>query len=235
MSAKRGWLFLPAYPQDVRIWTFPGWQASELFGNDHPVTIEYCSGNGRWILEKALTHPQVNWVAVEKRCDRAHKIWIKAQGNALKNLFVVRAEALAFTRLYLPAQSVDAVYINFPDPWPKARHAKHRLIRSPFVAQLQRVVKWECPVIITTDDPTYCGQIVREMNEWSSCFPTPYYVTHWPEYGSSFFSELWQAKSRTIHYMQFIHGKKPIGAEGFEPPTHCSQSSCASQTALCSD
>ena len=134
-------LFVPDHYDSYEEYTFPNWSSSELFDNEHPVHVEYCSGNGTWIFERAKQFPMVNFVAVEKRFERVRKIWAKAKNAALKNLLIVCGEAHTTTKYYFPNQSVDEVYINFPDPWPKDRHAKHRLIQSPFASELARILK----------------------------------------------------------------------------------------------
>jgi tRNA (guanine-N7-)-methyltransferase len=197
-------LFVPDHYQEHQAWPFPGWEA--IFGNAHPVVIEYCAGNGAWIIEKAKQSPECNWVAVEWRFDRVQKIWSKIKNLGLTNLLVVCGEALTFTREYLPEQSVHQAYINFPDPWPKHKHAKNRLFQSPFIAQLGRVVAGS--VIAVTDDPPYADQICTEMLKnpvWKAKFVEPHYVTEWPDYGASFFDTLWREKGKTIRYFQFEH------------------------------
>src|SRR5690348_8334371 len=94
-----------------------------FFVQDQPVIIEYCSGNGQWIGARAKQNPETNWIAVEKKFDRARKIWLKIHRENIPNLTVVCGEAVIFTRFYAPPCS--EIYVNFPDPWPKLRHAKH--------------------------------------------------------------------------------------------------------------
>jgi tRNA (guanine-N7-)-methyltransferase len=192
-------LFVPDYYDRHREWTFPGWSA--IFGNDRPVVIEFCTGNGTWIAEKAKDSPY-NWVAVEWRFDRVRKIWSKMKNYGLSNLMVVCGEAQTFAREYIPSKSVAQAYINFPDPWPKEKHAKNRLFQAPFVDELARIVSET--VIVATDDPVYADQITHEMlKQWNSAFPEPYYVNDWPDYGTSFFDALWRGKGKTIRYFQF--------------------------------
>src|SRR6185437_14908688 len=80
-------LFIPDHYQAHDSWVFPGWKA--IFGNSHPVILEYCAGNGTWIVEKAKTSLEHNWVAVEWRFDRVQKIWSKIKNEGLSNLLVV--------------------------------------------------------------------------------------------------------------------------------------------------
>src|SRR5690348_6324632 len=112
-------LFVPKLYDRHQEWSFPAWE--EIFGSSAPLNIEYCSGNGSWIVEKAKRDPCTHWVAVEKRFDRVQKIWSKMKNEQISNLFIVCGEALAFTTYYAHANSFAQLYINFPDPWPKGR------------------------------------------------------------------------------------------------------------------
>jgi tRNA (guanine-N7-)-methyltransferase len=186
---------------------FPGWEDPSLFGNDHPICIEYCSGNGLWIAAKAEANPNINWVAVEKKFMRVKKIWSKIKNLDLKNLIVVCGEAYETTRRYFPLESFSNAYINFPDPWPKRRHAKLRLIQPRFTDEVCRVLKPGAIFSLVTDDADYSQKMLQEMNGHSgfeSCYPSPYYVTELEGYGTSYFEELWREQGRIIHYHQFI-------------------------------
>ncbi|MBY0528767.1 MAG: tRNA (guanine(46)-N(7))-methyltransferase TrmB [Rhabdochlamydiaceae bacterium] len=203
-----GVLFVPQYYQSHAEWGVVNFEDPNVFKRSCPVVVEYCSGNGAWIIEKAQQHPEWNWVAVEKRFDRVRKIWSKARNLKLDNLLVVCGEALEFTRFYLPSECFSSAYINFPDPWPKEKHAKHRIFQESFISEMSRVVRKEGIATVVTDDPIWAERISEAMQknpQWRSQFPEPYFVTEWPDYGSSYFNDLWLEKGRTIHYMQFIN------------------------------
>ena len=195
--------FIPDYYDKHREFVFPEWKT--VFGNENPVIIEYCTGNGTWLAEKAKDQTK-NWVAVEWRFERVRKIWSKLKNLNLANLFVISGEAQAFTREYLQDSCVDGVYVNFPDPWPKDKHAKNRLFQQPFIQELARIVKPGGTVIVATDDPAYSEQICKEMvahPAWESDISAPYYVTQWKDYGTSYFDALWRGKGKLIRYFQF--------------------------------
>lgn len=197
--------FIPKFYDRHEEWVFPSWSDSQLFNREAPVQIEYCSGNGAWIIEKAKAYPEMNWVAVEKRFDRVQKIWSKMKNNGLCNLFIVCGEALCFTTHYVPEDSFESIYINFPDPWPKGRHAKHRLLQEDFITELARVSKKDA--IIVTDHKDYAdriGKIFLNHPSWIPAFPSPYFITEWEGYGTSYFDTLWRLKGMTIHYLQFL-------------------------------
>ena len=208
--------YVPNYYDKYETYTFPGWSDPQLFGNDRPVHIEYCSGNGAWIAEKAKADPGSNWVALEKRFDRVRKIWAKKQNFQLDNLVIVHGEALAVSQLYFPDHSATGIYVNFPDPWPKDRHAKHRIIQAPFVKEMARLLCENGEATLVTDDATYSEQMVREMRacpQFESFYPDPYYSTEFSGYGTSWFEDLWREQGRVIHYHRFRqHAKALAGA-----------------------
>jgi tRNA (guanine-N7-)-methyltransferase len=198
-----GVLFIPDYYDKHREWEFPSWEA--LFGNSNPVVVEYCSGNGTWIAEKARDKTK-NWVAVEWRFERVQKIWSKKKNQKLDNLFIICGDARIFILDYLKDQSVDGVFVNFPDPWPKEKHAKNRLFQPSFINELTRTVKNGAPFIVATDDPSYGQQltdVVLAKGAWTPAYPPPYFVSEWQGYGASYFDALWREKGRAIRYFQF--------------------------------
>lgn len=182
------------------------WSDPRLFGNDLPVAIEFCSGNGQWIGEKALKNPGVNWVAVDKCFERARKIWLKLHRESIPNLFVVCGDAVTFAKYYPLTHSVSEMYVNFPDPWPKRRHALNRLVRAPFVEEMGRIAALHAKAIFTTDDRDHAAFMLKEIAKcphWRPLLPEPYYSLDFSDYGDSFFSDLWKQKGRSIYTMPF--------------------------------
>ena len=185
--------FVPDYYDKHDARAFPPFEPS------YPINIEYCTGNGNWIAEKAK-NSSTRWIAVEWRFDRVRKIWSKMKNNSLLNLIVICGEAFIFTREYLPSWSIQEAFINFPDPWPKEKHAKNRLFQVPFVHALSRVV--QRAVTVATDDLLYLEQIQKVMG-CNGLWKSPVYTTNWPDYGASYFDTLWREKGKTIHYLYY--------------------------------
>lgn len=168
------------------------------------VQMEYCSGNGDWIIARAQAHPEIFWIAVELRFDRVRKIWSKSRNAGLENLLIVCGEAWTFTHHYLPPGSIERAYVNFPDPWPKARHEKHRLMRPDFIEEVARVLTGTFTFV--TDDAPYLEETLAYLTREPKLrpeLPEPYYVTDREGYGSSYFDTLWRDKGRQIHYAEF--------------------------------
>lgn len=199
-------MFIPKHYDRHREWVLPQWDDPQLFGRKAPLHVEYCSGNGTWIAEKAQRHPERNWIAVEKRFDRVTKIAARKERLNLNNLVIVCGDALTFARDYLPKQSVEQTYVNFPDPWPKDKHAKHRLFREEFVEELLSTSTAFAKVTVVTDFFLYAQQVIEVMlegNKWTSLLAHPFYTTEWGDYGSSYFETLFREKGMAIYYLIF--------------------------------
>jgi tRNA (guanine-N7-)-methyltransferase len=136
-------------PMDVRA----------LFGNDLPVELEIGMGKGTFLVDQAKARPTTNVIGIEW----ARWFWRYASDrlrrNGCMNVRTLRAEATYFVRNYLPDASLAAVHIYFPDPWPKLRHHKRRLIQVPFVAEIARVLVPAGRLRIVTDHLEYFQQI----------------------------------------------------------------------------
>lgn len=187
--------------------SFLSWSNPAVFPNAAPVILEYCSGNGQWICEKAKLHPEYNWVALDLRFDRSRKTWVRLHKEKISNLYVICGDARVLTQYYLPENSLASIFMNFPDPWPKLRHAKHRLVQSPFIQQMQKLLLPNAEAIFVTDDFTYAGQMLEVLLNEKELLPkrsSPHYILNPEGYGISFFSELWKKKGKNIYLLPFI-------------------------------
>jgi len=184
---------------------FAQFREPDFFGNTNPLHIEYCSGNGAWICQKARERPDINFIACERRLDRARKIWARLHTMKLQNLIVAYAEGLTLTKFFIPNASIDAIFINFPDPWPKRRHARRRIVNPEFIAEMARICTQEAPVTIVTDDPTYSEEILDEMGPplFQSTLAKPSFTTPPESYGGSFFEDLFRKQGKNIRFHQF--------------------------------
>ena len=131
----------------------------ELFGNDHPVELEIGMGKGTFLVEQAKARPGVDFFGIEW----ARWFWRYASDrlrrNGCLNARTVRAEALFFLREYVKDESLSVLHVYFPDPWPKKRHHKRRLIQEPFVQEAERVLKIGGRLQVVTDHRDYFEQI----------------------------------------------------------------------------
>jgi len=201
----RVWYVPDGYDQ-FHSFIFPGWTHTQTFSEPLPICLEYCSGNGDWIAAKAQQCPDYNWVGIEKKFDRTRRIWSKIKHFNLSNLLAVCGEGYRVTHHYLTPNSIRAVFVNFPDPWPKQRHVKHRIIQVPFIQEIYRILEPQGTLTFVTDDVDYSEYMVKIMSQFpkfTSTFPFPYYTDDYPGYGTSFFEELWRQQGKSIRYHVF--------------------------------
>jgi tRNA (guanine-N7-)-methyltransferase len=132
---------------------------ARLFSNGRPLEVELGCGDGSFLVQYAASHPGHNFIGVERLLGRLRKVNRRGARAGLENLRLVRIEAGYFLQYLLPPNSVAALHIYFPDPWPKRKHWKHRLIDEKFPGLAARVLRREGAVHLRTDDIPYFAQM----------------------------------------------------------------------------
>ena len=100
----------------------------DIFGRPAPVELEIGAGRGDFMVQYATAQPDVNFMAVERKLVVLRKIVSKVQRAGLSNVQVLNVEVRHFLREYIARESLRAVHVYFPDPWPKRHHAHRRLM-----------------------------------------------------------------------------------------------------------
>jgi len=131
-----------------------------LFTSLQPIEIELGSGDGTFLANYAALHPARNFIGVERLLGRLRKLDRKGRRAGLTNLLGLRIESAYFLEYLLPAQSVTALHIYFPDPWPKRKHRHFRLINEGFPALAASVLAPAGRVYLRTDDADYFAQML---------------------------------------------------------------------------
>lgn len=105
---------------------------SQIFPGPQPLEVELGCGDASFLVDYAKLHPEHNFIGVERLLGRIRKLDRKGRRAGLTNLRGVRIESSYFLEYLLPPQSVSALHVYFPDPWPKKRHHKNRLVNERF-------------------------------------------------------------------------------------------------------
>jgi tRNA (guanine-N7-)-methyltransferase len=111
-----------------------------LFGNANRVTLEIGFGNGESLAQMAEARPEQNFLGLEVHRPGVGHLLLEIERLKLRNLRVMRADALELLRDGLPPGSLAAVQLFFPDPWPKQRHHKRRIVQPAFASLVARVL-----------------------------------------------------------------------------------------------
>lgn len=133
---------------------------SRLFGNDHPVVLEIGSGKGRFLVESAVANPGMNYVGIEKSLHYHRVIERRLQKKNLLNARIINYDAWLVLQKMIGDRSVDEVHIYFPDPWPRPRERKRRMIREEVLEQIGRILKDGGSGVYVTDHAEYFARAV---------------------------------------------------------------------------
>jgi tRNA (guanine-N7-)-methyltransferase len=127
----------------------------ELFGNDHRVVLEIGSGKGRFLIGSAIEQPEANFIGVEKSLHYHRVIRERVAKRNLANVRLINHDAFLVLRDMLPAASIDEIHVYFPDPWPRKREQKRRIIRAEVMQLIARVLVPGGSGIYVTDHREY--------------------------------------------------------------------------------
>jgi tRNA (guanine-N7-)-methyltransferase len=133
----------------------------QLFPKSQNLEIELGSGDASFLVAYAGQHPERNFIGVERLLGRMRKLDRKGRRAGLTNLRGVRIENSYFLEWLLPPKVASAIHIYFPDPWPKKKHLKHRLISERFPELARSALASDGVVYLRTDDDDYFAQITR--------------------------------------------------------------------------
>ena len=134
----------------------------QLFGRSAPVAVEVGSGKGRFLLDLAAERPELDLLAVERAAKYHRLVCERVARRGLHNVRLLRTTAEDLLERLLAPASLRALYVLFPDPWPKKRHHKRRFFRPETVAAIARVLEPGGRLLVKTDHPAY-GEIVDEV------------------------------------------------------------------------
>lgn len=139
----------------------PSWTA--LFGNSNPLVLEIGCGIGDFVVLMAKRHPEWNFIALDYYNKGCLKTSRRVDLHGLANVRVVRDEALSFITRCIPYGSLRALFINCPDPWPKRRHRKRRLVNSDFADFVKPYLQAGAEFFFATDFVDYGLDVAAMM------------------------------------------------------------------------
>lgn len=123
---------------------------NKVFNNDNNIEVEIGMGKGKFIIEKAIQNPNINYIGIEKYDSPLVSAVKKLEELEINNLKLICIDALGIEEVF--DHEIDKIYLNFSDPWPKKRHAKRRLTSSIFLNKYENLFENEKHIEMKTDN-----------------------------------------------------------------------------------
>lgn len=138
------------------------WQA--LFQQKQPLFVEFGAGKGSFIINLAKQFPEANLLAFERNAKVVFKSIVKLEEEKHENFYIVCADVTNLRDIFSD-HTVDRIYLNFSDPWPKDRHAKRRLTHKGFLEKYKEILVHGGEIHFKTDNDALFAFSVNEFKE----------------------------------------------------------------------
>jgi tRNA (guanine-N7-)-methyltransferase len=176
---------------------------SEICRDGRPLEVDLGCGDGSFLMEMARQHPERDFLGVERLLGRVRKVCKKITRRGLENARVLRLESGYVTEWLLPEEAVSRLHLLCPDPWPKVRHHRRRLVQVDFLEAVRRALVPGGEFLFMTDHEDYFrwaeekvaafGGFERlEWNEESFFYPKTDFQQLWESEGKA----MWRLRCR---------------------------------------
>ena len=139
-----------------------------IFGRIAPLQVDLGCGDGSFLCELAQRHPDKNFLGIDRLVGRVARACRKTA--ALENVRILNVESSYAVSYLLPERSVETFYLLFPDPWPKRRHHRRRIVTGDFLDSIHRALDRGGSLLIATDQLDYFHEIERAAFSKLDCF-----------------------------------------------------------------
>ena len=137
---------------------------AQLFGRRAPVVVEIGSGMGETTAHIAAEHPETDYLAIEVHAPGVGSLLKRVEEEGLANVRVVQHDAVEVMRDMVPPDSLAAIHVFFPDPWPKKRHHKRRLLQPAFAALAASRLARGGQLHVATDWQEYAEHVLAVLS-----------------------------------------------------------------------
>lgn len=195
--------YRPPYPNEfVPEDYYARLEPSDIFDNDQPLEVDLGAGDGSYTLSLAEHYPERNFLAVERLLGRVSKICRRSKEMGLTNLKVLRLESAYTAEWLLPRHSVSRLHLVCPDPWPKAKHHRRRMIQNEFLETVTNLLVPGGVFIFKTDHDEY----FEWAEEYVTAFPK-LQITDFPAENfdpKSDFQRQWEAEGKRLQVLHCL-------------------------------
>lgn len=198
---------------DLSLYTFPV-GGEEIFGNGRPVALEIGFGEGEFLINEARENESRNYLGVEIKGGRFRKAVGAAKKLCRGNARFAHIEAEIALAQVFRENTFDLVFINFPDPWPKKKHSKHRMFNRRFIGLLSGALAAGGKTVVKTDQLPYMEEIAREFcasGLFRSACPPPGFTEVSGGEAKTKFEKLFRENSERIFTATFVSPARRTG------------------------
>lgn len=178
------------------------------FGRAASMHLEIGFGDGRYTVRRARAAPEDDFVGIESSGVSVRRALAKLRTHDIHNVRVVKAGAQIAVRQLFAASSLSTVTVNFPDPWPKERHAQNRLLRVPFLTLLADRLEPLGEIRLATDHPDYYAQAV-EQAEATGLYRVESREPP-PDVFETKYALKWRDQGKPLHYVVFVRNDRAV-------------------------
>ena len=157
-----------SYEELNQVWCIPfehrTLNFAEIFGNTNPITMEIGFGMGQATAQIAAANPDMNYLGSEVHVPGIGRLLYEIKTRQLKNLFIIEHDAVEILETMIPDNSISAFHVFFPDPWPKKKHHKRRLMQRPHTDLLAQKLAPGGYIYFATDWDEYAEVALEELS-----------------------------------------------------------------------
>lgn len=184
---------------------YPDWP--QQFGDDHPVVLEIGFGTGSFLLDMAVQHPDHNLIGMDFYHKGIRRLFTRMSRYGLTNIRVAYGDAKEKIPFLFREGELTEIYINFPDPWPKKRHHKRRLIKPPVVRSFWEKLVPEGRLRLATDFEDYAMEMLEVLGAdpgFHNLHPDPGFTNHREDVPRTKYEKNFLNQGKKIYYLDFV-------------------------------
>ena len=179
---------------------------NEIRHDERPVEIDLGCGDGSFLINMAEHHRDRDFIGVERLLGRVRKVCKKITRQSLTNAQVLRLDSRYVVEWLLPRDTISRIHLLCPDPWPKARHHRRRLVQPAFLEAVKQCLEPGGEFLFMTDHEEYFEWAVEAVEEFAG-----FERLEWSEdtffYPKTDFQEQWEAEGKSMHRLRC---RKPL-------------------------